>query len=351
LWGHPTDHVTFGYNAEAALSATAPVMRETSKTATVALGGSTTLRPEGAEKIAAHHIADDLDAVDEQDDRAAATRRLIPQESVQQAHAIFTQAATRFRQSPMLHIFFARFYAVFQGNKHMQMSHLLQAERRQPPLDVAFLVFQARKLAEGAGGSNGQLSAMNRVTFEKYAADARKFVLRASTRQVAFWMELCDNVPDVSRLHRLSSEMNDAITQAEHAFTQLFTLNAQSLVIMRLYAVFNLHVTCNADKAQLLLSEADRIEDQKSKDHRNEVAGGVLPIMEESNLDVFADSTAVITIGGTSRNLGIVTSINSAGCKLFGFSRLQLERRSVFSLLPYPLNDNHEASLEQYGMD
>jgi PAS domain-containing protein len=270
-------------------------------------------------------------------------------ESIQQVHEIFSQAMSRFRQSPMLHIFFARFYAVFQGNKHMQMSHLLQAERRKPPLDISYLVFQARKLAENDSGSSGQLSAMNRVTFEKYAADARKYVLRASTRQVAFWMELCDSVPDLSRLHRLSNEMNIAITQAEHAFTELFTLNPQSLVIMRLYAAFNLHVTCDVEKATVLLADADRIEDQKSKDFRNEVAGGVLPIMEESNLDVFADSTAVITVGGTPRNLGMIASVNSSGCKLFGYSRAQFERRNVFALLPTPLDEIHEASLQQYG--
>jgi hypothetical protein len=344
LWGHPTDHVTFGFSAEAAINSAAA--RDPAKPNAGAHGHAIKL---DGESPPISNIVEDVDAVDEQDDRAAATRRLIPQESIQQAHAIFTQAVTRFRQSPMLHIFFARFYAVFQGNKHMQMSHLLQAERRQPPLDIAYLVFQSRKLAENDNGSSGQLSAINRVTFEKYTADARKYVLRASTRQVAFWMELCDNVPDLSRLHQLSSEMNIAITNAEHAFSELFTLNPQSLVIMRLYAAFNLHVTCHTDKANALLADADRIEDQKSKDHRNEIAGGVLPIMEESNLDVFADNTAVITIGGTSRNLGMILSVNSSGCKMFGYSRLQFERRSVFSLLPSPLDEIHEESLEEYG--
>jgi PAS domain-containing protein len=348
LWGHPTDNVTFGFNAEAAINSAAA--RDHSKLHAGAHLHSSSIKLDGeSESAVISNIVEDVDAVDEQDDRAAATRRLIPQEHIQQVHEIFSQAMSRFRQSPMLHIFFARFYAVFQGNKHMQMSHLLQAERRKPPLDISYLVFQARKLAENDSGSSGQLSAMNRVTFEKYAADARKYVLRASTRQVAFWMELCDSVPDLSRLHRLSNEMNIAITQAEHAFTELFTLNPQSLVIMRLYAAFNLHVTCDVEKATVLLADADRIEDQKSKDFRNEVAGGVLPIMEESNLDVFADSTAVITVGGTPRNLGMIASVNSSGCKLFGYSRAQFERRNVFALLPTPLDEIHEASLQQYG--
>ncbi len=44
----------------------------------------------------------------------------------------------------------------------MQMSHVMQAERRSPPLDVAFSVFQARRLAEDNGGSQNQMSALNR---------------------------------------------------------------------------------------------------------------------------------------------------------------------------------------------
>jgi hypothetical protein len=200
---------------------------------------------------------DDAEASDDVEVRMQAARRLISPAVLAEVHAILRSAVSRFRASSFLHVFFARFY-LLQGNRHMQMSHLLQAERRHPPIDVAFVVFQARKLAEDTTGSGGQMSALNRVTFEKYSADARKFVLRASLRQLAFWTELLDMQPDLSRLHALSSDMNDAITAAERSFMELFAINPQSLAVMRLYASFNSYVCCNPDKAAVLLQEAER---------------------------------------------------------------------------------------------
>lgn len=118
---------------------------------------------------------------------------------------------------------------------------------------------------------------------------------------------------------------------------------------MRVHVACSLHVTCNAEKANVLLAEADRIEDQKAKDHRSEGNGGSLAILEESSLDVFADNTAVLTVSGSGRNLGTIMSVNSSCCKVFGLSKLQMERRSVFTLIPPPLDDYLESSLMQYG--
>ena len=97
----------------------------------------------------------------------------------------------------------------------------------------------------------------------------------------------------------------------------------------------------------MLIAEAERLEDQKSKDHRNELGGSSLPVLDLSSLDVFADNTAVITVGGSQRNLGVVMSVNSAATRMFGYSRLQFERLSVFRLLPPPIAELHEASLRQ----
>jgi hypothetical protein len=46
----------------------------------------------------------------------------------------------------------------------------------------------------------------------RYTIEARKNVMKAASRNMAFWLELCDPVaPDLSRLHRLSSDLNDSI--------------------------------------------------------------------------------------------------------------------------------------------
>jgi hypothetical protein len=53
-------------------------------------------------------------------------------------------------------------------------SHLMRAERRGAALDVRYLIFSARKTAEDSSGSRGQITALQRVAFEKWLGDARK---------------------------------------------------------------------------------------------------------------------------------------------------------------------------------
>ena len=96
------------------------------------------------------------------------------------------------------------------------------------------------------------------MAFEKFSVDARKHVQRAAIRQLSFWQELLDPLPDLSRLHRMSTDMNSAIQSAETAFSELFAINAQSLAALRLYASFNLLVLLNSEKAGVLFAEAER---------------------------------------------------------------------------------------------
>jgi len=165
---------------------------------------------------------------------------------------------------------------------------------------------------------------------------ARRFVNKASIKQMAFWTEIVEERPDLGRLNSLTTELNEAISQAERCFQELFAINSQSLSIIRLYASFNEYVCCNSEKAGVLLHEAERIEDQKTKDHNSEGANRV-QIMSESSLEIMTDATAVLTIGGQVRNFGTIVTANNNTMRVFNFSRLHLERRNFFSLLAQPM--------------
>jgi PAS domain-containing protein len=212
---------------------------------------------------------------------------------------------------------------------------------------VRFLIFQQRKQAEDGTGSKGQMSALNRVAFEKHLADAKKHVNNALRCQVEFWGELAEAMPDVTRCHQLSSAMTSAISTAESAFYQLLQLNSQSLLVLRLYADFTMYVVNNQEKANMLIADAERIEDQQTKDYHRET-GAVVRVMQHSNLDVLADNTAAVCIGGSFNNLGIILSANPYTSKLFGYSRWQLERRNVSMLIPSPLAEMHDGFLRNY---
>jgi PAS domain-containing protein len=289
------------------------------------------------------------EASDDLDERAAALRRLIPPAVLSEVAGLYRSAAARMRTSALIFLFQSRFCGAFLGNKHLQTSALLAAERRRPALDVAFLVYQARRANEESSSSGGgvELSALARVSFEKFSADARRNVLLAAQRQASFWAELVDPMPDLSRLHRLSSETSAAVAAAENAFAELSQINNSSIAVIRLYAAFNLIVLGNAEKASVLTQEADRLEDAKAKDHRAE-GQQRLSIMAESNLDLFAENTGLLTISARTQELGLILSANSAALKSFGYSRLQLERRSAFTLIAPALDAWTETSLRAY---
>ena len=75
------------------------------------------------------NVSTKVDAFDEEDKENG--RVILPLAVVQENHKLYRDAVLRFPGSAILHVFFARLYKA-QGNRHMQMSHLLQAERRSP---------------------------------------------------------------------------------------------------------------------------------------------------------------------------------------------------------------------------
>lgn len=223
----------------------------------------------------------------------------------------------------------------------------MQAERRNPSVDVSYLIFQARKAAEDSSGSRGQMSAVIRVSFEKYMTDARKYLKRALTAQVAFWSELMEPRPDLTRCHMLCAEMNLGIAGAEHAFKQLLAINSQSLLALRLYADFTLYVVNNADRANVLIAEAERLEDQQARDHQKET-GNLVRMLEQVTFDVMADNTALFAISASPSSLGTILSVSPYATKMFGMSRLQMERRNIRMLVPSPIAEHHDAFLRKY---
>jgi hypothetical protein len=225
-------------------------------------------------------------------------------------------------------------------------SHVMRAARKSPLIDARFMIYQSQQ-RKADTGTRGHLTAMNRVAFETQLGTAKKRMKEALLQQVALWAELAETRPDITRCHTLSAAMLAAMVASEDAFTQLLELNSQSLVVLRMYAEFTMYVVNNQEKAATLLGEAERIEEQQSKEHQRE-SGAVIQIMENSNLDIMADNTAVITIGASSTNLGIILSASPYTTKLFGHSRWQLERRHIAMLMPPPVSELCDMVLRKY---
>ena len=243
-------------------------------------------------------------------------QRTLNSDEIAELLDLYRSAATRrFAESSVMHLFCSRFFGNVLRNRHLQMSHLLQADRCSPAIDIAFTIFQSRRALEidaskKSGSSSANAGALSRASFDRHASEARRFVRRAAAHQLSFWGELNEVTPNLSRLHILSLQTNEAVRSAEQCFSEIFIISPQAIAQLRLYAVFNLHVTGDAEKATALLSEAERVEDSLSKEHRTE-AGSHLDILTETHLDVWSDSTAIVTTSNNIRDLGVITTINA----------------------------------------
>lgn len=292
---------------------------------------------------------EDADAADDIEVRRTVIRSLLSPALINDLQQMYRAGVSRFRTSAILHVFFSRFHYNLQNNRHMQLTHLLQAERRSPPIDVAFLAFVGRRANESSqsNGPDGALSAVARVSLEKHMQDARYHVLRSALRAVSFFSELSETVPELSRLHTHSAEMMTSISAAELAFRELTALSPSSVVVMRLNSNFQSCVTRNAERAAALLNEATRIDQQLSKERSSEGSTSLV-FMATSNLTVMSEATALATLASSARSLGQIVSTNSVLLKVYGYRRLSLTRRPIWELMPSVMSSVLERLVQRY---
>lgn len=86
--------------------------------------------------------------------------------------------------------------------------------------------------------SDGQVTALNRVAFEKHREQSIHACVRAATLQARFWQQLSRDVPNIGRVHSLAAEISKATKDAQAHFQALFKINDQSTAAMRTYASF-----------------------------------------------------------------------------------------------------------------
>ena len=107
----------------------------------------------------------------------------------------------------------------------------------------------------------------------------------------------------------------------------------------------------NEARATTLVAEADRIEDAQL---HGETSASVSEMRlfdivdQHSGSDQMGDTAAVITVGASGNNLGIITAANGMASKLFGYSKWQMERRNVSMLMPQPFAAAHDSFLKRY---
>jgi hypothetical protein len=158
--------------------------------------------------------------------------------------------------------------------------------------DVAYIVYATRRNAESDAG-RGAASTITRLGFEKSMKDARLQISRAVVARAHLFAEMCEVSPKMGRLHKHANEYAAATSAAERAFAVIFSINSrvclggwaimnylvshrvcrsrfllappcglQNVAALRMFSQFNAMVVNNPEKAELVASEADRLDEQ-----------------------------------------------------------------------------------------
>lgn len=122
-----------------------------------------------------------------------------------------------------------------------------------------------------------------------------------------------------------------------------------------------------AIQADLLIAEAERVEESQAKEYQREKAMSTR-FFATSEFDVMADNAvrciscckvlfstdflvnpqAIITLDATPGNVGTILAVNPATATVFGYSRWQLERSNISMLMPQPIADLHTAMMQRF---
>lgn len=353
--------------------------------AAVGYGGvaeeSLPLKPSGAGgsvMMTTPGLAEDMVELEQEEDmetRVALAQRILSRASaaskegdgsdpIHEAESVYAYGLSRFRSSAWIHLWVSRYHQAYKGNKHLQMTHLLQAGRKSASLDVQYAIFTTRRAldetgsapsgtgipgaASGAGaGAGGKATALSRVAFEKYLADAKESVRAALGAQARFWAELCNVRPDLDKLQKLVSTMASSSDAATTCFRQISRINAQSLAAIRLQAEFTAYALNDPERAALLVAEANRIEEGTLKELAN-TAGKRFMFLERASVGIMGDASGLLVVSASPGSLGTILSASPAACRLLGYPKWQLERRSVELLVPPPVSDFHGAILRNF---
>ena len=163
-------------------------------------------------------------------------------------------------------------------------------------VNVLYFILFYRHHQEVSSNSDGNTDIVAYIQLQKSIADAKKYDLSAARATLAFWEVLQGNQPDLSRMNELSTQINKSMGQAYEAFRLLMRLNANSISVLRMYAGFLLDLANEPEQARLMLTRADELEDQQSKDHH------------ESGLDMTTldDRHAIVSISAELKTLGTI---------------------------------------------
>ena len=260
--------------------------------------------------------------------------------------SIVEQSLKKFSKSPRLRLLMAYILHQKLKNKFKSLFELMQASEIKPNYQEEFAIYRYSLIIEEemmevdlrANNEVGSMDVNQMVQFQNLFVDFLTTLDRAVRLHLDFWRELTEENPDIKKLESLGSGITKIVEESRSKFSQLNEINSLHQRCLGVYGRFLKEVVNDEITGQKILDRGEKIQRQAHLRQADE---------NMSKLDENSD-TAIITISGNFRQIGIITNSNSHINQLLGYNKLDIVGEKIETIMPKIFADSHDDLLLKY---
>lgn len=283
-------------------------------------------------------LTDDGTIMDDNKDKLGAWYRLIK--------SIVEQSLKKFGKSPKLRLLLAYIQHEKIKNKFKSLFELMQAADMKPNYLEEFSIYRYKliieeEMIEMDMRHNNDMNGMDvnqMVLFQNNYVKFTGTIEKAVKLHHEFWKELLEESPDIKKLEGLGSSITRIVEVSKKQYDALNDLNPNHQKCLEMYGRFLKDVVNDDTSGQRILERADKVSRQLSQRQ----AGDDLAKIDENS------ETAIITISGNFRQIGVITNSNNQISQLLGYNKSEVIGEKIETIMPKIFADNHDELLLKY---
>ncbi len=265
-----------------------------------------------------------------------------------QMEKLYALGIARFKDDSLLRLHYATFCYFHIGNKPLAHREASSALRLDCPFDVDYFIFLYRTLSDSADASdNSEVNSY--IEFKDLSMSAEHTSRLAARSLVEFWTELLRGSPGIERLLRLSNVARAAMISANTTYQRLLEINPSSVQVLRTYGGFVLDFLGDISTSSQMLHRADEVEEHRSTMALSDGTELKMLAIKKTNLDVYDERNAVVSVSLDSASFGKIVSVNSAARRIFGYSsNAEMLGQNINAVIPEPARSVHDDILHAF---
>ena len=270
------------------------------------------------------------------------------------ANALFLQGLSKFPSCTSLRIAYAFFLKDKMNNRTLAINELLSAEKHHPAFDEQFLIYRYRKLIEDemadvqTDNQTGTLDAISMIAYDNYMRQFKEATERSAYLHMEFWLEVVEPEPDLGKLDKTGSKIHLSIVVVEDYWAKLQKINANTPKALKLYAEFLIEILNDTEAGSELLSRAKDTVIARTTFNANALNAAEIMGMGDMCAGISgADGTPCIIASGDQGKIGEIVQFNLASCRIFGYTKTELNGMRINSLMPDIYAKSHDKILQK----